>query len=157
MPAGGDIMIEINHLMYDRGRGPELRSCRITIYDLLPYLLSGQFTDAQILTDVFRMISADELEALKQYIDEHRDEVMEKHRQIEETIRKRIEEQAATQPGYLERWKRMRAFAQFMKERKNHESSNGPFSKSEWRQVRSEFDAWYGVQGESAQVKAASV
>jgi uncharacterized protein (DUF433 family) len=78
-------------LIYDRGRGPELRRIRITVYDLIPYLESGSITDAEIL-DVLP-ITAEELAALKQYIADHHAEVMAVHHQIEERIRKGIEAQ----------------------------------------------------------------
>jgi hypothetical protein len=35
----------INDLIYDRGRGPELGSYRITVYDLMPYLESESYSD----------------------------------------------------------------------------------------------------------------
>ena len=67
--------------IYDRGRGPELKRIRITVYDVLHYL-EGGWTAEQIAPVL--SISIAEVEALTRYIEEHRDEVMAVHRKIEE-------------------------------------------------------------------------
>jgi uncharacterized protein (DUF433 family) len=67
----------------DRGRGPELARIRITVYDLIPYLEAGE-TPAYI-ADVLSL-STEEVLALMQYIEDHKEEVMAVHRQIEERI-----------------------------------------------------------------------
>jgi uncharacterized protein (DUF433 family) len=72
--------------IHDRGRGPELKGTRLTVYDIIPYRLSG-YTPVQ-LVEVFTgyrgQIGAAHLEALYRYMDEHYDEVMAVHRKIEE-------------------------------------------------------------------------
>jgi hypothetical protein len=74
----------INDLMYDRGRGPELRSCRITVYDLIPYLEHPETYSDETMLVVWPTVNRAELEAMKAYIAEHREEVMAVHRKIEE-------------------------------------------------------------------------
>jgi uncharacterized protein (DUF433 family) len=57
----------------DRGRGPELATIRITVFDVLPYLQKGYHPT--YIASVFG-ISTPEVEALARYIEEHRAEVM---------------------------------------------------------------------------------
>jgi uncharacterized protein (DUF433 family) len=71
--------------IHDRGRGPELKGTRLTVYDIIPYRLKG-YTPEQ-LVEVFsgyRELTAAHIEALYRYMDEHYDEVMAVHRTIEE-------------------------------------------------------------------------
>jgi hypothetical protein len=72
--------------MHDRGRGPELRSCRITVNDLFPYFESREFTDARLL-ELFPITQA-ELDALRDYIAEHREEVVEVNCRVDERNRR---------------------------------------------------------------------
>jgi uncharacterized protein (DUF433 family) len=67
----------------DRGRGPELSTIRITVYDIIPYMQRG-YSPAGI-ADAFG-ISLAQVEALLRYIEEHKEEVMEENRKIEERI-----------------------------------------------------------------------
>ena len=69
----------------DRGRGPELDRIRITVYDVVHYLEHGR--SANYIALVLGITLA-ETHALIRYIDEHKDEVMAVHRQIEERIAK---------------------------------------------------------------------
>jgi uncharacterized protein (DUF433 family) len=67
--------------IYDRGRGPELKGTRITVYDVVYYHLNGHspnFTAAAL------GISTPEVLALLQYFEEHREEVLAWHNKIEE-------------------------------------------------------------------------
>jgi hypothetical protein len=109
----------INDLMYDRGRGPELRSCRITVYDLIPYLESPTYTD-ELMFEAWPTITPPELQALKRYIAEHRDEVMAVHRKIEERIQR--EWAAQDTPEFRERARqtreRMNRFREWIEEQK---------------------------------------
>lgn len=99
-------------LMHDRGRGPELRSCRITVYDLIPYLEGVNYSD-QTMLDVWP-VSSEELEVLKRFIVAHRDEVMAVHQRIEERIRREMAEQAT--PEFLSRfWWNSDRLCQFKK------------------------------------------
>ena len=69
--------------IYDRGRGPELKRIRITVYDIIPYLEAGWHPS--YIATVFPITTA-EVMALVQYIEEHKAEVMSVHRKIEERI-----------------------------------------------------------------------
>ncbi len=69
--------------IYNRGRGPELKRIRITVYDVLHYL-EGGWTAEQIAPVL--SITVAEVEALTRYIEEHKEEVMAVHRRIEERI-----------------------------------------------------------------------
>jgi uncharacterized protein (DUF433 family) len=110
----------INDLMYDRGRGPELRSCRITVYDLIPYLEHPEtYSDAKMF-EAWPTVTQAELDALKQYIADHREEVMAVHRTIEERIRR--EWAAQDTPEFRERMRqaheRVEQFRKWIEERK---------------------------------------
>jgi uncharacterized protein (DUF433 family) len=65
------------------GRGPTLAGSRITVYDIIPYLETGRSVNTIALA---LSLSMREVEALIQYINEHRDAVMAVHRRIEERI-----------------------------------------------------------------------
>ena len=131
--------VQINDLMYDRGRGPELRRCRITVYDLVPYLLNGHFTDEEIVNDALP-ITAEELTVLKTYIAEHNDDVMAWHWKIEERNRKGIEAQDT--PENREHWQqsreRMNQFQLFLQDEKR----KGIVDASAWEQTQSKFHKW---------------
>ncbi len=65
----------------DRGRGPELATKRITVYDIIPYLEAG---DRPNLIAVTLRMSTEQVLALMDYIEKHKDEIMAVHREIEE-------------------------------------------------------------------------
>jgi hypothetical protein len=67
----------------DRGRGPELAHIRITVFDVLPYLRAGH--PPTYIAAVFGL-STREVEALAGYIEDHKAEVAEMNRRIEERI-----------------------------------------------------------------------
>jgi uncharacterized protein (DUF433 family) len=67
--------------IHDRGRGPELKGTRITVYDVVYYHLHGDPPD---VIAVILGISTPEVRALLDYFEAHRDEVMAWHNKIEE-------------------------------------------------------------------------
>jgi uncharacterized protein (DUF433 family) len=67
--------------IHDRGRGPELKGTRITVYDVVVYHLKGH-SPAYIA--VVLGISTPEVQALLDYFEQHRDEVLAWHNHIEE-------------------------------------------------------------------------
>jgi uncharacterized protein (DUF433 family) len=67
----------------DRGRGPELADVRVTVYDVLPYLQKGWHHAS--IGMVFG-ISSDHVLALKQYFEEHKEEVLAENQKILERI-----------------------------------------------------------------------
>ena len=67
--------------IHDRGRGPELKGTRITVYDVVYYHLHGHApNDIAVILG----ISTPEVMALLAYFEEHREEVMAWHNKIEE-------------------------------------------------------------------------
>lgn len=72
--------------IHDRGRGPELKGTRITVYDIIPYRLRGYTTEAvaEVLRPGYPDLTAGHIDALFRYMDEHHEEVMAVHRRIEE-------------------------------------------------------------------------
>lgn len=74
-------------LIEDRGNGPVLKSCRITVNDLWPYLQSPNYRDETAL-EAWPVITNEELQALKQYIADHYEEVAEANRRIDERMRR---------------------------------------------------------------------
>ena len=79
-------------LIHDRGRGPELLDRRITIYNLVPFFLLPENTDAAIAESF--LISVEQVAAMRAYLADHRAEVMAEHERIEERIRKGHEAQS---------------------------------------------------------------
>jgi uncharacterized protein (DUF433 family) len=67
----------------DSGRGPGIPGTRVTVYDIIPYLEGGD--TPPFIADVLS-ITTEEVLALIQYIEEHKEEVMAVHRKIEERI-----------------------------------------------------------------------
>lgn len=112
-------------LMHDRGRGPELRRIRLTVNDLFPYFECGKFTDAELLS-VFPITQA-ELDALRDYITEHREEVVEVNRRVDERIRREIE--AQNTPEYRARFAhhegRMKAWLEWLRAEKEIDEQTG--------------------------------
>jgi uncharacterized protein (DUF433 family) len=74
--------------IHDRGRGPELKGTRITVYDIIPYRLGGCAAEeiAEIFRPGYATLTTQHVEALFRYMDEHYEEVMAVHRRIEERI-----------------------------------------------------------------------
>lgn len=136
--------ISINRHMYDRGRGPELRRCRITVYDLFPYLETG-WTDAQILTDVYRIITAEELVALKEYIAEHREEVESTSRKMDERFeRERAAQAVEFQMKFGNTAGRVQYFKTWLADREQEARKGGtPLPKEPHEKLRAYLDWWH--------------
>ena len=131
-------------LMYDRGRGPELRSCRITVYDLIPYLLAPNYCDERVL-EAWQIVTPEELAALKQHVTDHFEEVMIVHHKVEDRIRRGME--AQNTPDFLaravENRKRMYAFRDFLAGWEAARGGQLPIT-DEGRAARlAAFNAWY--------------
>jgi hypothetical protein len=58
----------------DRGRGPQLSTCKLTVQDLLPFFKAGT-PDAEILP-WYPQIGAEEIQLLRQYFRDHTAEVL---------------------------------------------------------------------------------
>jgi len=66
----------------DRGRGPQLSTCRITVQDLVPYLQQN-YAHEQIL-QIMPVLTEAEIQAVERYVLENYDAVMEQDRRIRE-------------------------------------------------------------------------
>jgi uncharacterized protein (DUF433 family) len=104
----------------DRGRGPELAGTRITVFDVLHYLDGGH---SPVYIAAVLSLSTDEVQALLQYIDAHKAEVMAAHHQIEERIAR------GNPPEIQERLKasreRLLAARDALQRKTNQEGANG--------------------------------
>jgi uncharacterized protein (DUF433 family) len=63
----------------DRGRGPEIAGTRITVYDVMDYLKEGWRYDQ--IAGLFRL-PPDDIQAAIQYIEDHKEEVLNVYHQI---------------------------------------------------------------------------
>lgn len=63
----------------DRGRGPEIKGTRITVYDVIDYLKEDW--RAEHIAAMFRL-SLEDIEAAIDYIERHEEDVMAGYRQI---------------------------------------------------------------------------
>jgi uncharacterized protein (DUF433 family) len=59
--------------IHDRGRGPEIKGTRITVYDVLDYVLAGWHRER--IADLLR-VHPEEVQAAMEYIEEHKIEVL---------------------------------------------------------------------------------
>lgn len=88
-------------VIIDRGGTPRLANSRINVYDVVHYLEHGH--SANYIALVLRITLA-QTQALIQYIEEHKEEVMAVHRKIEERIAKgnspEIEARLAASPTH---------------------------------------------------------
>lgn len=133
----------INDLMYDRGRGPELRSCRITVYDLIPYLESEHYSNQKML-ELWTITSA-ELEALKEYIADHREEVMAVHHRIEERIQRQIEAQNTPEfrAQFAANEGRIAYYPTWLRDREREAAAGGPPLPDTGPERLAEYAAWW--------------
>ncbi len=127
-------------LIHDRGRGPELVGTRTTIYNLVPYFLKPEWTEAGI-ADANR-VSIEQVAAMRAYFLAHYADVMTQHERIEERIRKGMEEQA--KPEFQSRFwwnrKRMESFREWLSEyRRVEAASDGTGHRRDVKSLLSEF------------------
>lgn len=64
----------------DRGRGPQLSTSRITVQDVLPYLISGDSPEK--IRQAMPNLTLQEIAVIEDYIAANRDEVMAEDRKI---------------------------------------------------------------------------
>ncbi len=81
----------LNEWLYDRGRGVELRSCRLTVNELYPQLTTWPTTDDELLA--LYPITPAELDAVKRYIADNAEALAVKNAEIDARIERRIAEQ----------------------------------------------------------------
>ena len=68
-------------LIHDRGRGPEIRGTRITVYNLLPYLLDPTATEAYICRAC--ELTPEQVAAARAYVLNNPEAVLAEHLRIE--------------------------------------------------------------------------
>lgn len=130
----------MNAEIIDRGRGPEIKGTRITLYNIIPYLEDG-FSHEEIL-DILGLTS-EQLDAALLYLEEHREELMEEHRRIEERIARgnppEVEEKLAQ--THL----RMIQFMEWRAAHKN-ENGNGSSNSEGGQNILLQFQEWLQAQ-----------
>ncbi|MSR54345.1 MAG: hypothetical protein EXS09_13800 [Gemmataceae bacterium] len=75
----------------DYGRGPQLENNRLTVMDVFYYLHRGR--DWDFIHMALPRLSRDEFDAVVDYVDEHRQELIEADERVEEFYRRGREEQ----------------------------------------------------------------
>ena len=81
----------LNEYLYERGRGVELRSCRLTVNELYPMLAEAACSDARML-ELYPITPA-ELDAVKRYIADNAEAVATENAEIDARIARKIAEQ----------------------------------------------------------------
>ncbi len=81
----------LNEWLYERGRGPELRSCRLTVNELYPMLAEAECSDARML-ELYPITPA-ELAAVTRYIAENAEALAVENAAIDARIARKIAEQ----------------------------------------------------------------
>src|SRR5579862_934338 len=99
----------------DRGRGPQLSSCRITVQDLVPYL-QQQFTIEQI-QDIMPVLTVEEIQAVAGYVRSNYDAVMEQDRRIRERAASRQKPPDVEENEHSERLERLNTARRLIRQR----------------------------------------
>jgi hypothetical protein len=86
-------------LMHDRGRGPELRSTRLTVYNVWGELFNPDITEHELCRRY--EISPHEVAVLRAFAFQHFEEVAAKIRAMDERTERGVAEQAITLAGVL--------------------------------------------------------
>ena len=84
-----------SELIHDRGRGPEIRGTRITVYNLLTHFLDPTMTEARIC--IVNDLKPEQVAAARAYVLNHADTVLAEHLRIEERIASEAEPRDAEQ------------------------------------------------------------
>jgi hypothetical protein len=82
MPAVESNIMKTEITVVDRGRGPQLSTCRVTVQDLVPYFQDG-CAHAEIMRWI-PVLSEDEIRVVEQYVKDHYEQVMAEDRRIRE-------------------------------------------------------------------------
>jgi uncharacterized protein (DUF433 family) len=110
----------------DRGRGPQLSTCRITVQDLIPYILQN-YTDDQII-QIMPILSAQEIQAVRQYIQDNGAEVMAQDQRIRARNQARQRPPEVEEAERQERQRRLDAARRAIRQQKP-ESSGDPATR----------------------------
>lgn len=96
----------------DRGRGPQLSSCRITVQDIVPYLQQGCACE-EIMT-IMPVLTKEDIRTVQQYVRDNYEAVMEQDRRIRQRNGQRTtppEIQAIRKKGHTKALALMEKFA----------------------------------------------
>ena len=77
----------------DIGRGPQLSTTRITVLDIFYWLHRGCGWDE--IHECMPSLTREEFDVVMDYVNQHREELIEKDRRVEEYVQKKIAEQHA--------------------------------------------------------------
>jgi uncharacterized protein (DUF433 family) len=77
----------------DVGRGPQIEGSRLTVMDVFYYLHRGY--DFEFIHNAMPSLTRDQFDAVVEYVAEHRDELAQKDRLVDEFHRRGIAEQKA--------------------------------------------------------------
>src|SRR2546422_5833642 len=77
----------------DIGRGPQIEGLRLTVMDVFYYLHRGY--DFDFIHRAMPSLTREEFDAVVEYVKEHRDELVDKDRRVEERNKRGIAEQKA--------------------------------------------------------------
>src|SRR5260370_10490696 len=77
----------------DVGRGPQIEGSRLTVMDVFYYLHRGY--DFEFIHDAMPSLTRDQFDAVVEYVAEHRDELAQKDRVVDEFHRRGIADQKA--------------------------------------------------------------
>src|SRR5260370_3166825 len=77
----------------DHGRGPQIEGHRLTVMDVFYYLHRGY--DFDFIHRAMPSLTREQFDAVVEYVNEHRDELVEKDRRVEEFHQRGIEAQRA--------------------------------------------------------------
>ena len=77
----------------DIGRGPQIEGHRLTVMDVFYYLHRGY--DFDFIHRAMPSLTREQFDAVVEYVGDHRDDLVEEDRQVEERIRRGSQEQKA--------------------------------------------------------------
>jgi uncharacterized protein (DUF433 family) len=111
----------------DRGRGPQLSTCRITVLDLVPYFQRG--SAAEEIIRWIPTLSREEIAVVEQFYRDHKEEFDEKDRRArayrEEQIRLQRQKFPELDGTHDERLARLRQLLEKRRQEKNGEGNPG--------------------------------
>jgi hypothetical protein len=133
----------INDYLYNRGRGVELRTSRITVLNIFPFLRAGH-TDAEIL-EWHPAMNAEGLAAIKEYVEQNYEQVVEWDRLADERTARAIAEQDTPEfrARSIDTRKRLIAFKDFLDSEKKLHGGVLPTSdearQDRWKRFHDEY------------------
>ncbi|HJT30587.1 MAG TPA: DUF433 domain-containing protein [Pirellulales bacterium] len=130
-------------LIHNRGRGPEIVGTRITVYNLLPYLLDGTVAE----TDIANLygLTVDQVAAARAYVLNHADEVLARHREIEARLAR------GNPPELVEQLKNTHErLLKFKEWRARRDAADAAMAEAEQATGFPTFDAWLAGQSPRA-------